>query len=101
MNRYLELMDTGLRLRLMSALVLAPIVLIIVRMGGIPFYLLAMAALVLGLREWIGLCKDFKPHREYLIGGSAYIALGVGSFIFLQEMAPANAIYLILTIWAS
>lgn len=86
----------------MSALVLAPIGLASVWLGGLAFTLV-VAAVVTGLAvEWLLLCR--RP------GGAAWCPAGLGYFVLAgaallwlrseTEVGRANVLFLLLVVWA-
>lgn len=62
----------GLRLRVISALILAPVALALTYAGGLAFDLLVLAAAVLMAHEWNGLCnKGARAPAAVLVAGAA------------------------------
>jgi phosphatidate cytidylyltransferase len=95
-----------LGIRVLSAIVLAPIAVACVWLGGIAFTLLA-AAIMIGLAiEWLTLCR--RPAAQSsaaLLGpaGLAYIALAGASLLWLRDdphAGRADVLFLLLTVWA-
>ena len=93
-----------LRLRALTALLLGPIVLALLWVGGAPF--LALIILVgLGLAwEWLGLCQAGRWRAGIRLGGIAGIVLWACLLGWLRAdpaAGRANVIGLVLVIWAS
>ena len=92
-----------LRLRVVSALVLAPLALTAIWVGGLAFTLLIAAAAVGVGIEWIHLCGAASWVRSR-VAGLAWIALAGGCLIWLRAdptAGRANVLFLVLTVWAS
>jgi phosphatidate cytidylyltransferase len=65
--------DANLRLRLISALIMAPVVLLAVALGGIAFSALTTCVVIIGLFEWLRLVDpdpgaSMQPPRAQTIG---------------------------------
>ena len=88
--------------RVLSALVLAPVALVCVWVGGIAFGVI-VAAVMLGLAmEWLGLCRrtGWAPLCPI---GLAYIALAAAAILWLRYDAAAgraDVLFLLLVVWA-
>ena len=99
-----EAKSSGIGLRAISALVLAPAVLGLIVLGGIPFIVLMLAAFGIALREWHGLIKERPFASLYMLAGSVYLACCFLSFTLLRLEIHDGAwwsIGLMLAIWAS
>jgi phosphatidate cytidylyltransferase len=90
-------------LRIVSALVLAPVVLLAV-WRGFPFFDLLLAiAVVLAWREWRILVGGFR-RPLLLLSGAAYIALVTLSLLSLRHQPETGLqamIWLLATVWAT
>jgi phosphatidate cytidylyltransferase len=88
--------------RVLSALVLAPIALVCVWVGGIAFGVI-VAAVMLGLAmEWLSLCRRTAWAPLCPIG-LAYIALAAAAILWLRYDAAAgraDVLFLLLVVWA-
>ncbi|HJS87915.1 MAG TPA: phosphatidate cytidylyltransferase [Acetobacteraceae bacterium] len=93
-----------LRARVASALVLVPVALGAIWVGG-PFFAGVIAALALGLAyEWMGLCRAGALGSESRLGGVFVIALWAAALLWLRgdpEAGRANVIGLALVVWGS
>lgn len=93
-----------LRIRTMSALVLAPLALGAMWVGGRFFQaLIAVAALGLGT-EWWGMCRAGRCPAYWVVGGLAVIAAWVAALIWLRAdpvAGRANVMGFAVLIWAS
>jgi phosphatidate cytidylyltransferase len=83
----------NLRLRMMSAAFMAPIVLIAVYVGGFLFDAIATAAVTIGLYEWIRLVSPKALDRLMGIGCAILVAvMGAGSLFSVQLAAALGTI---------
>lgn len=92
------------RKRVISAVILAPLVLGAVAWGGIAFYTVILVAAVLMMREW----DHINEHRRSVAWGWAgvlYVAAMALSFIILREPQLGGSlslvIYLLAVVWAT
>ena len=98
---------SGLGTRIMSAVVMAVVVLAALWLGGWVFITLVLAASVQMIREWDGLTAEDPSYCKAL--GVAYVALPAASLIWLRELQVvdhANAgiglvIYPLFVVWAT
>lgn len=95
----------SLYLRVLSALVLAPLVLGCIVYGGWPFLFLMGVAIALSVKEWGGMAKLApRPFLDSLVG-VAYILVCFAAFIYLRlyHSAFGNGLTLclLLCVWAS
>ncbi len=97
------MMSRNLALRIASALVLIPLALGAVYMGGWIFKAFVLLLFLGSSYEWFAMSKTFKPRMVYLITGILYFAL---SLLLLSELRD-HEIGLMLTgcllisVWAS
>ena len=93
-----------LRVRALSALVLAPLVLAAIWAGGTVFYAF-VGVVALGLAyEWAGLCRAGRWPRESLVLGIAAVGLWAVALGWLRAdplAGRANVIGLALVVWGS
>ena len=93
---------TSFQKRILSALVLGPIVFAIIWHGGWIFMIFVLACAALALSEWIALA--FKTDHKYwfTLLGVIYIALGFASCYSIRTFINAEAaLVFILMVWAS
>lgn len=85
----------GLRLRIISALVLVAFFLIVEITGGMVFAAVVMVAGLLMLREWDALIQKANFHETKLfnLGGLAYIAAPCLSMIWLRSLETPTSPY--------
>ena len=100
-----------LGIRVLSALVLAPIALACVWLGGIA-YTLCIAVIALGLAlEWLTLCRRSRrtatPSHDvgvtWFSAGLLYVALAGGALLWLRAdpvSGRADVLFLLLVVWA-
>ena len=93
-----------LRLRLVSALVLAPLALTAIWFGG-PVFVALIAAIALGLAiEWVGLCRTCPAWRLSSLAGVGWILLTAVCVLWLRAdpvAGRANVGFLVLVVWGS
>lgn len=93
----------SLRVRIASALILAPLVIVVIAYGGWPFILFILACALISLTEWFHLARNIKEkqHLYYLLG-PAYIIFCFGCCYLIREMySAAAALLFIAMIWSS
>lgn len=93
--------------RLLSALLLAPIALVLMVASPVTFLMVVVPAFLLSVHEWLGFVRA-AAHRKGLLflAGSIYLPAAFGSFIALRltETNPDGwmiCLWLLLTVWAS
>ena len=103
-----HLMPSGrwsdLRLRVLSAAVLAPLALICIWLGGMAFGGLMLAATVGLLIEWAGMVRRADGTTASLVAGVAYILLAAVGLVWLRAdpaAGRANLLFLLVLVWAS
>jgi phosphatidate cytidylyltransferase len=93
-----------LRLRILSAAVLAPLALICIWLGGLPFAALVLAATIGVLAEWLRMVRAGRGGAPTLIAGAAYILLAAAGLLWLRAdpaAGRANLLFLLVLVWAS
>ena len=89
--------------RVLSALVLAPVALVCVWVGGAVFAVI-VAAVMLGLAvEWLGLCRRTSGRALRCPAGLAYIAVAGAAMLWLRDdpvAGRADVLFLLLVVWA-
>lgn len=88
------------RKRVISSLVLAPVVLGIIAAGGIVFYGLIIVSAVLMMREWDAL-TSFRMSGAWGWCGVLYVTATCLSFIILRQEGLQLLLYLLASIWAT
>ncbi|MEI7610523.1 MAG: phosphatidate cytidylyltransferase, partial [Rhodospirillaceae bacterium] len=78
----------NLRARALSALVLGPLVLGIVYLGGLPFETMIMAAALLGMREWVRMIAPGPRGRSFFVAIVAILLVVVLDL----SIGPATAL---------
>jgi phosphatidate cytidylyltransferase len=103
----LALRWSDLGIRVISAIVLAPVALACIWLGGIAFTLLVAAA-ALGLAvEWLMLYRLPTARRDgavLCLAGLGYVALAAAALLFLRGdpvAGRANVLFLVLVVWAA
>jgi phosphatidate cytidylyltransferase len=95
---------SDLRLRVLSAAVLAPLALICIWLGGWLFAAVLIAGTVGLLVEWVGMVRIGHGTPASLVAGAAYILLAAGGLIWLRAdpvAGRANLVFLLVLVWAS
>ncbi|MCH2546347.1 MAG: phosphatidate cytidylyltransferase [Alphaproteobacteria bacterium] len=92
------------RKRVISAVILAPLVLGAVAMGGVAFYTLVLLTAVLMMREWDSMIEHRMSPR-WGWAGVAYVTVTCLSLILLREPSLEGSftllVYFLSTIWAT
>lgn len=94
---------SNLQLRILSALVLVPIVFGAIFLGGWAFKIFVAIIFCAAVFEWVRLSLHTKKIAFFLIVGAVYLPVGFFAFYFVRE-GLENGLYLILamllSIWA-
>ncbi len=103
---YLEFLKQNLSLikRILSALVLAPIVVYCIFFGSFVFMALVLLAATVTSHEWYNMVKDLKNGTALMVFGMVYIAISFSSFIFLRfgfEQGAWITLVVMLSVWSS
>ncbi len=93
---------SSLTLRILSALILAPIVIAIIYFGGLAFMAMMTVIGVIGIFEWIRMIKPFNLAR--VIFGILYVSLSIATMVWLR-VGIENGLYytllFMLIVWGS
>lgn len=92
-------MSASLIKRILSSLVLAPLVLFVIWYGSWPFIILMVVAFLVAMYEWVGMVKNFKYAPLCILFGILYVGFSFYSFYMLQNLKLA--LYVLLLVWAS
>lgn len=94
--------------RIVSALVLAPVVLVCVHLGGLWFQGIVAVCVLLALMEWIKLCRPEQVSSlerwSWLVPGLIYIVLACLSLALLRgdDLQGRNMVFFIFAVvWAA
>jgi phosphatidate cytidylyltransferase len=97
-------MSQNLHLRLVSAMILIPLVVAVIFMGGWIFGVFIALAFGVAYAEWFELATKTKRQLIYLILGSLYFVISFSEFVVLR-LFYESGIYLIFllmfSVWAS
>lgn len=98
-------LDGSLKMRAVSALVLAPVVLGIIYAGGPAFGLMMATIAGVSVYEWGKMVFSGRRYRyPLMLFGIVYISFSIGIMIWLRNI-PGNGLYHVLTllliVWAS
>ncbi len=100
----------NLFVRSLSAIVLAPVVLVAEWQGGVWFQLLIGLILIIAVHEWYRMCRTpgalpSMPVRSLVVAaGTLYISLGCLGLVWLRAMHPHGfevVLWVILAVWAA
>ena len=89
-------------LRLISALILAPVIVGLTFLGGWAIYILTAAAVALSLREWAAMTSDGdRIVWPRLFGGGLYIVLAMAALVYIREQPDGAAmlLYILVSVW--
>ena len=93
---------SSLQLRVISALVLAPLVIYPLIVGGLAFKVFILIAVILSLYEWARMARLLPNSALTAFVGAAYILICFGAFLYLgNTYGPGHALCLVLAVWAS
>ncbi len=93
-----------LRLRMVSAAVLAPLALICIWLGGVAFAVLMVAGTAGLAVEWVQMVRAGHGGAATLLAGAAYILLAAVGLVWLRAdpvAGRANLLFLLALVWAS
>ncbi len=98
------ILQNSFLLRVVSALLLMPVVLYCLWAGGFAFISLLLLATLVSMREWVGMSRlSANMWRDLIIGG-AYILISFFAFAAIRLHGEAGlwvAFALMLSVWAS
>ena len=95
---------SGLGIRVLSGLVLAPLMIAIIVAGGLWFQGLMLLALAVSFYEWFGLSKAGPKPLATLMLGVVYLGISYSSYVFMRfgmEAGAWLALATMLCVWAS
>jgi len=93
-----------LRLRALSAIILAPLALACIWLGGWPFAALMLLAAIGMTVEWTQMVRTGRGAAGFLAGGTLYILLAGAALYWLRAdpaVGRANVVFLLCLVWAS
>lgn len=97
-------MNRDLKIRILSGLVLAPLSVALIIMGGWFFAGFILIGLLPALYEWAKMCEDTPKQYLMMALGVVYISLTFGSYVFLRvgfEQGAWLTLGIIICVWAS
>ncbi len=95
---------SGLELRIISGIILGPLMLAVIIWGGIPFLLTIGAAAIISLNEWYRMARAGNRFIPDMAIGCTYLCVSLASFVVLRMMFAEGlflVLGLILCVWAS
>jgi phosphatidate cytidylyltransferase len=91
-----------MRMRILSAAVLAPLVVIVIGHGGLPFLLFVLGCIAVALHEWFYLATKTDRKLVYGVLGTLYIMGTLFCCFLIRDFYSANvALLFIAMIWSS
>ncbi|MDB2414537.1 phosphatidate cytidylyltransferase [Rickettsiales bacterium] len=100
-------MSKSLQERILSAGILAPLVLALIWTGGVIFNILVVITAIIMAFEWCSIIYSQEGDAEYsnkwVILGTIYISIFASSLIYLRDIDGGfgNILYLVLIVWAT
>lgn len=97
-----SLLSSGLRKRILSALVVAPIVIWMIWAGGIPFVVLVVGCVWICLHEWFFLSLKTSNKILFMALGVVYVPLTFFCcYLIRMDHSLKSALLFIIMVWAS
>jgi len=98
----LDKIPASLRTRLLSALVLIPVSVLVIYMGGLVLGLFITALAFISLYEWLQMARKSEHVVTLAAAGLVYVPLSfLCGYVLREEFGFASAILLALLIWGS
>ena len=95
-------MSSSLIKRILSSLVLAPLVLFVIWYGSWPFIIMMLAAFAVAMYEWVGMARRLSYPFLFGLLGFIYIAVSFFSFYILDEIEYSGlSLHILILVWAS
>jgi phosphatidate cytidylyltransferase len=97
------LRSANFRARVLSSLIMGPVVLAAVYFGGWIFTLLITLIMLLALREWLQMANQQKNRVLWILSGFLYTAVAGLSLLYLrqQEFGMILVYYLLAVVWGT
>ncbi len=92
---------TTLQKRILSSLVLAPIVIAAIWYGSWPFWGLLLVAFAIGVFEWTSVAQKTDVDLPASIFGILYIAFAMACFAVLRDQGILTVVMLLCAVWMS
>lgn len=92
---------TTLQQRILSSLILAPLVIAAIWFGSWPFWIMLLVAFAIGVYEWTSVAQKTDVDLPASIFGILYIAFGMACFGVLRDHGILPVVLLICAIWMS
>ncbi len=96
--------ESSFKIRVLSALMFGPVVLIVLYVGGLPFTLMMAAGVCVGINEWGRMIFSGQRYRAVLMFfGIMYISFSMWIMVWLRnsDYGLYNVLTLLLIVWAS
>lgn len=82
---------SNLAKRTLSAVILAPLAIGIIILGGIPFIAMVSLAFIIMLYEWVNLTKTSKRKGLWWLAGALYIGGACFTSVYMSTIEPINS----------
>lgn len=92
---------TTLQQRILSSLILAPLVIAAIWYGSWPFWGMLLMAFAIGVYEWTNVARKTDIDLPVSIFGILYIAFGMACFGVLRDHGLLPVVMLICAVWMS
>lgn len=92
---------TTLQQRILSSLILAPLVIAAIWFGSWPFWIMLLVAFAIGVYEWTSVAQKTDVDLPASIFGIVYIAFGMACFGVLRDQGIVPVVLLICAVWMS
>lgn len=92
---------TTLQQRILSSLILAPLVIAAIWFGSWPFWIMLLVAFAIGVYEWTSVAQKTDVDLPVSIFGILYIAFGMACFGVLRDQGILVVVLLICAVWMS
>lgn len=89
---------SNFQLRLISGIVLLPLILLPIYWGGYPFLALLAVLSVLMLREWLQLTRGGQPRWLWIFLGLLWVGVPMASFWLLNLAIAPNFVFMLLAV---
>ncbi len=92
----------ALRTRILSALVLIPVVIYIVIVGGWPFYIMLAILAAITAYEWVYIARHTRGALFHSAWGAVYLLIGFGACVMIREYyGVGSSIMFLLMVWSA
>ena len=97
-------MSSSFKTRVLSGVILSPLIIAILLYGSWPFIALVAAALLISLYEWNSMAQKTPNYLLNIVLGFPYLLICISSFFYLRLIPDQGlwlSVNLVLCVWAS